>query len=143
MALCFRERRSALTHYLHAGSPLRNSSHSRSTSGITPARTDRGSMWYFDDRHRGNGAATKTQMTTRVPGSVVIMEFSTYTKKMRMRAIVQWSPRAGDQEADELANGPCTAFNPSRSTRGLSRLFVVRSLAGSSGLMGASPKPRT
>ena len=41
-------------------------------------------------------------------------------QKMVMRAVIERSPRAANQEADELANGMCTAFDPANQCHGIS-----------------------
>ena len=42
------------------------------------------------------------------------MELATYTKKMGMKVLVEWTPRAGNREADALANGDSSLFDPRR-----------------------------
>ena len=42
------------------------------------------------------------------------MELATYTKKMGMKVLVEWTPRAGNREADALAIGDCSLFDPRR-----------------------------
>ena len=42
------------------------------------------------------------------------MELATYTEKMEMKVLVEWTPRAGNREADALANGDISLFDPRR-----------------------------
>ena len=44
-------------------------------------------------------------MTTKFPAFAVLMELAAYMKKMRLRTVVEWSPRTGNKEADRLAKG--------------------------------------
>ena len=53
-------------------------------------------------------------MSTKYPASAVLMELSANTKKMRMKALVDWTPRTANGEADTSANGDDTGFNPAR-----------------------------
>ena len=62
--------------------------------------------------NRGNGAALNKKMTTRYPANAFLMEMAAYFKHMRLRALVEWTPRAGNREADALANGDTTGFDP-------------------------------
>ena len=64
--------------------------------------------------NRGNGSALNKLMTTKFPASAVLMELATYTKKMGMKVLVEWTPRAGNREADALANGDSSLFDPRR-----------------------------
>ena len=43
--------------------------------------------------NRGNGAALNKLMTTRYPASAVLVELAAHSKKMGLRASVEWSPR--------------------------------------------------
>ena len=62
--------------------------------------------------NRGNGSALNKLMTTRYPASAVVMELAARLKKMALKVTVQWAPRAGNKEADALANGISDGFNP-------------------------------
>ena len=62
--------------------------------------------------NRGNGSALNKMMTTRYPASAVIMEMSVLMKRHGLKALVEWTPRAGNREADELANGVTNRFKP-------------------------------
>ena len=64
--------------------------------------------------NRGNGSALNKLMSTKFPTSAVLMELATYTKKMGMKVLVEWTPRAGNREADALANGDSSLFDPRR-----------------------------
>ena len=64
--------------------------------------------------NRGNGSALNKLMSTKFPASAVLMELATYTKKMGMKVLVEWTPRAGNREADALANGDISLFDPRR-----------------------------
>ena len=67
----------------------------RSSIRIVPTTTD----------NRGNGA-------TRYPASAVLMELAAYSKKMGLKASVEWSPWEANREADALANGDLSLFTP-------------------------------
>ena len=62
--------------------------------------------------NRGNGAALNKLMTIRYPASALIMEMSAYFKRMRIRALVEWTPRTANRESDALANGDVSGFDP-------------------------------
>ena len=64
--------------------------------------------------NRGNGSALNKLMSTKFPASAVLMELATYTKKMGMKVLVEWTPRAGNRDADALANGDSSLFDPRR-----------------------------
>ena len=64
--------------------------------------------------NRGNGAALDKLMSTRFPFSAVLMELASYMKHRGMRAIVEWAPRECNREADMLANGDTSLFDPAR-----------------------------
>ena len=74
----------------------------RSSIRIVPTMTD----------NRGNGAALNKLMTTRYPASAVLMELAAYSKKMGLRASVEWSLGETNREADALANGDLILFAP-------------------------------
>ena len=60
----------------------------------------------------GTGAALNKLMTTRYPASAVLMEFAAYSKKMGLKASVEWSPQEANREADALANVDFSLFTP-------------------------------
>ena len=62
--------------------------------------------------NRGNGSALNKLMTTKFPACAVLMELSAYMKRMSMKVVVEWTPRAGNREADHLANGEHSKFSP-------------------------------
>ena len=64
--------------------------------------------------NRGNGSALNKLMSTEFTTSAVLMELATYTKKMGMKVLVEWTPRAGTREADASANGDSSLFDPRR-----------------------------
>ena len=63
--------------------------------------------------NRGNGSALNKMMTTRYPSSAVLMEMAVFMKRHRLKALVEWTPREANREADELANGVVHRFAPS------------------------------
>ena len=80
------------------------SSQHRSKIMVAPTWTD----------NRSNGSALNKLMSTKFPASAVLMELATYTKKMGTKVLVEWTPRAGNREADALANGDISLFDPRR-----------------------------
>ena len=62
--------------------------------------------------NRENGSALNKLLSTKFPGSAVVMELAAYLKKSSMKAAVQWAPRTVNQEADSLAKGDHSRFNP-------------------------------
>ena len=81
----------------------------RSRFRVVPTTTD----------NRGNGAALKKLMTTKYPASAVLMEIAACSRKMGLRASVEWSPREANGEADALANGDHSQFSPELLTQAL------------------------
>ena len=63
---------------------------------------------------RGNGAALNKLMSTGFPSSAVLMELASFMKTRGMRTIVEWAPRECNKEADLLANGKTSLFDPKR-----------------------------
>ena len=53
--------------------------------------------------NRGIGAAPNKLMTTRYPANALIMEMSAHFKHMRIKALIEWTPRTANKEADSLA----------------------------------------
>ena len=74
----------------------------RSWMTVAPTVTD----------NRGNGASLNKLMTSKYTPSAILMEMSAYMKRMGIQALVGWSPREGNREADALANGCYDGFNP-------------------------------
>ena len=64
--------------------------------------------------NRGNGAVLNKLMSTKFPSSAVLMELASFMKHRGMRAIVEWAPRECNREADMLANGDSSLFDPER-----------------------------
>ena len=64
--------------------------------------------------NRGNGAVLNKLMSTKFPSSAVLMELASFMKHRGMRAIVEWAPRECNREADMLANGDSSLFDPGR-----------------------------
>ena len=52
-------------------------------------------------------------MTTRYSSSAALMEMAVFMKRHRLKALVEWTPREANREADELANGVVHRFAPS------------------------------
>ena len=44
-------------------------------------------------------------MTTKFPACAVLVNLATVVKRMSMKVVVEWTPRSGNREADQLANG--------------------------------------
>ena len=64
--------------------------------------------------NRGNGAVLNKLMSTKFPSSAVLMELALFMKHRGMRAILEWAPRECNREADMLANGDSSLFDPER-----------------------------
>ena len=62
--------------------------------------------------NRGNGPALNKLMTANFPAFAVLLELAAHSKRMGMRAVAEWAPRAVNQKADSLADGKCPDFNP-------------------------------
>ena len=58
--------------------------------------------------NRDNGAVFNKLMSTRFPSSAVLMELASFM------SIVEWAPRECNREADMLANGDTSLFDPER-----------------------------
>ena len=76
--------------------------HSRKKISIIPTWTD----------NRGNGSALNKLMSTRFPSSALLMEVATHMKHQGIKADVQWSPREANRQADQLAIGDFSDFDP-------------------------------
>ena len=50
-------------------------------------------------------------MTFGFLASATLMEMSTHMKKMGIKALAEWAPREGNQQADALTNGCYDAFD--------------------------------
>ena len=50
--------------------------------------------------NRGDGSALNKMMTTRYQASAVIMEMSVFMKRHGLKALVEWTPRAGNREVE-------------------------------------------
>ena len=61
--------------------------------------------------NRGNGAALNKLTTARYPASAVLMEMASCMKALSLKVQVEWTPRSGNQDADELANGVTSRFS--------------------------------
>ena len=61
--------------------------------------------------NHGNGAALNKLMTTKFHASRVLLGLACYVKRAGMKALVEWSARDGNREADALANGDFSEFN--------------------------------
>ena len=64
--------------------------------------------------NRGNGAVLNKLMSTKFPSSAVLMELASFMKHRGMRAVVEWAPRECNREANMLANGHSSLFDPER-----------------------------
>ena len=64
--------------------------------------------------NRGNRSALNKLMTSKYPSSAVVMELACYLKRMSIKAVVDWAPRTANYEADELANGNTSWFDPAK-----------------------------
>ena len=53
-------------------------------------------------------------MTTRHPASAVVVEMSVFMRRHWLKTIVELTPRGGNLEADELANGATQRFRSER-----------------------------
>ena len=42
------------------------------------------------------------------------MELACFLKRMSIKAVVDWAPRTANYEADELANGNTSRFDPAK-----------------------------
>ena len=81
--------------------------------------------------NRGNGSALNKLMSTRYPASALLMELASHMKHEKMKASVSWAPREVNREADRLANGDTTGFDPNlRLHIDVSNAHVVCSWAG-------------
>ena len=66
---------------------------------------------------RVNGSILNKLMCTRCPVSAISMELAVHMKAMGQKAAVNWTPRAANREADALANGKSSGFDPAKRSR--------------------------
>ena len=59
---------------------------------------------------RGNNTVLNRVMSTKFPSSALLMAFSMFLKKSKIRALVEWAPQESNKEADEVANGVTGGF---------------------------------
>ena len=104
----FRQRQETFTDHLNSGcarsTPLAGQ---RSRVTILPTWTD----------NRGNGSVLSKLMTTRYPSSALVMELAAETKKNRVKAQVEWTPKEFNREADALPIGDTSQFSPELELR--------------------------
>ncbi len=62
--------------------------------------------------NRGNAYVLDRLMTTRFPLCAVVMELAAQMERKNVRVGLDWCPRELNSEADALANGDFTRFNP-------------------------------
>ena len=66
----------------------------------------------MDGQPGGNGSLLIKLMTAKFPGCALLMELACFMKKRSMKVLVDWTPREGSKEADQLANGVVKNFSP-------------------------------
>ena len=62
--------------------------------------------------NRGNGSALNKLMSTKFLSSALLMALSAILKKRKIKALVEWTPRESNKEADALANSVTVDLNP-------------------------------
>ena len=67
--------------------------------------------------NRGNGALLNKLMSSKYPLSALLMEFGEQLSCSGVRPDVRWAPREANREADRLANGDSSGFNPALRLR--------------------------
>ena len=67
--------------------------------------------------NRGNGALLNKLMSSKYPLSALLMEFGEQLRRSGERPDVRWAPREANPEADRLANGDSSGFNPALRLR--------------------------
>ena len=67
--------------------------------------------------NRGNGSLLNKLMSTRYPVSAILMELAVHMKVMGQKTVVQWTLRAANREADSLANGDSSGFDPAKEVK--------------------------
>ena len=66
---------------------------------------------YTDNRE--NGSHLNKLLSSKYPLSALLMEFCEQLRHSGVRPDVTWAPREANREADRLANGDTTGFDPS------------------------------
>ena len=56
-------------------------------------------------------------MSSKYPLSALLMEFGEQLRRSGVRPDVRWAPREANREADRLANGDSSGFNPALRLR--------------------------
>ena len=74
--------------------------------------------------NRGNGSALNKLMLTRYLASALLMELASHMKHEKINASVSWAPREVNREADRLANGDTTGFDPNLQVHIVSSAFT-------------------
>ena len=64
--------------------------------------------------NRVNGSILNKLMCTRCPVSAMLIELSVHTEAMGQKTAVHWTPRDANREADALANGNSSGFDPAK-----------------------------
>ena len=67
--------------------------------------------------NRGNGALQNKLLSSKYPLSALLMEFGERLPRSGVRPDVRWAPREVNREADRLANGDSSGFNPALRLR--------------------------
>ena len=62
--------------------------------------------------NRGNGSLLNKLMSSKYPLSALLMEFGEQLQHSGVRPEVRWAPREVNREADRLAIGDASGFNP-------------------------------
>ena len=62
--------------------------------------------------NQSNGFSLNKLLTTKFPLCAVIMELAVRMEEAKARVDVHWTPRDRNAEADRLANGDCSGFDP-------------------------------
>ena len=67
--------------------------------------------------NRVNGALLNKLMSSKYQLSALLMEFGEQLRGSGVRPEVRWAPREANREADRLANGDSSGFNPALRLR--------------------------
>ena len=67
--------------------------------------------------NRGNGAALNKLTSTKYPSSALLVDMSSFLKKRKLKALVEWAPRESNRETDALANSVRADFTPDLEMR--------------------------
>ena len=62
--------------------------------------------------NRRNGALFNKLTSTKTPICAVLMELALQMKEMEQKTTVNWTPRTANRDADSLANGDASEFDP-------------------------------